>query len=162
MVSGDVEVSLAVAASTAYPLFLPALDRQWMFSKGQVETEHRVLLSDGGIYDNLGTEPLFDSGKQCKKDSTDFIMVSDAGAPLGRIAPGWFRPFRLKRVADIMGDQTRALRVRSFVNFLQHRPRDGARVQTRSCCAAAMTSPRIPMDKTRRRRAAQGCAGGEA
>jgi NTE family protein len=28
MVSGDVEVSLAVAASAAYPLFLPALDRQ--------------------------------------------------------------------------------------------------------------------------------------
>jgi predicted acylesterase/phospholipase RssA len=71
----------------------------------------KLHLYDGGIYDNLGTEPLFDSGKQCQKDGTDFIMVSDAGAPLGRIAPGRFRPFRLKRVADIMSDQTRALRV---------------------------------------------------
>lgn len=89
----------------------------------------RLHLYDGGIYDNLGTEPLFDSGKQCQKDGSDFIMVSDAGAPLGRIAPGWFRPFRLKRVADIMGDQTRALRVRSFVNFLQRHPEDGAYIQ---------------------------------
>ncbi len=89
----------------------------------------RLHLYDGGIYDNLGTEPLFDSGKQCQKDGTDYIMVSDAGSPLGRIAPGWFRPFRLKRVADIMGDQTRALRVRSFVNFLQRHPEDGAYIQ---------------------------------
>jgi len=89
----------------------------------------RLHLYDGGIYDNLGTEPLFDSGKQCQKDGADFIMVTDAGAPLGRIAPGWFRPFRLKRVADIMGDQTRALRVRSFVNFLQQHPKDGAYIQ---------------------------------
>jgi NTE family protein len=89
----------------------------------------KLHLYDGGIYDNLGTEPLFDSGKQCQKDGTDFIMVSDAGAPLGRIAPGRFRPFRLKRVADIMSDQTRALRVRSFANFLQRNPKNGAYIQ---------------------------------
>src|SRR5215469_5376455 len=35
---------------------------------------------------------------------------------------GRFRRFRLKRVADIIGEQTRALRVRSFVNFLQREP----------------------------------------
>jgi NTE family protein len=89
----------------------------------------KLHLYDGGIYDNLGTEPLFDSGKQCQKDGTDFIMVSDAGAPLGRIAPGRFRPFRLKRVADIMSDQTRALRVRSFADFLQRNPKNGAYIQ---------------------------------
>jgi NTE family protein len=89
----------------------------------------RIHLYDGGIYDNLGSEPLFDSGKQSAKDGADFIIVSDAGAPLSEIEPGWFRPFRLKRVADIIGEQTRALRIRSFVNFLQNHPHGGAYIQ---------------------------------
>jgi NTE family protein len=86
-------------------------------------------LYDGGVYDNLGTEPLFDSGVQQLKEGSDFIIVCDAGAPLGKIGPGWFRPFRLKRVADIMSAQTRALRVRSFVNFLRNNPSMGAYLQ---------------------------------
>lgn len=86
-------------------------------------------LYDGGIYDNLGTEPLFDPGKQCAKEGADFILVSDAGAPLGQIAPSWIRLFRLKRVTDIMGEQTRALRVRSFVNFLVNNPIGGSYLQ---------------------------------
>jgi NTE family protein len=86
-------------------------------------------LYDGGVYDNLGTEPHFDSGLQRSKEGSDFLVVSDAGAPFAPSAPGWFRPFRLKRVADIMSEQTRALRVRSFVNFLRSHPRDGAYLQ---------------------------------
>jgi NTE family protein len=31
----------------------------------------KLHLYDGGIYDNLGTEPLFDNGKQCPKEGTD-------------------------------------------------------------------------------------------
>lgn len=87
-------------------------------------------LYDGGVYDNLGTEPLFDSGKQEPKDGVDFILVSDAGAPLLRTELGFsLSPFRMKRVADIMSDQARALRVRSFINFLQTSPDKGAYVQ---------------------------------
>jgi NTE family protein len=86
-------------------------------------------LYDGGVYANLGTEPLFDSGVQQLKEGSDFIIVSDAGAPLENIEPGWFRPFRLKRVADIMSAQTRALRVRSFANFLRNNPSMGAYLQ---------------------------------
>jgi NTE family protein len=86
-------------------------------------------LYDGGVYDNLGTEPLFDSGLQRPKEGSDFLLVSDAGAPFAPSAPGWFRPFRLKRVADIMSEQTRALRVRSFVNFLRNHAGDGSYLQ---------------------------------
>lgn len=87
-------------------------------------------LYDGGVYDNLGTEPLFDSGKQKPKDDTDFILVSDAGAPLPRGNLGFsLNPFRMKRIADIMSDQARALRVRSFVSFLQNNPQGGAYIQ---------------------------------
>ena len=54
----DVNVAFAVAASAAYPIFLPALDRTWKFKKGENVTDHRVLLTDGGVYDNLGMQVL--------------------------------------------------------------------------------------------------------
>ena len=85
----------------------------------------RLHLYDGGVYDNLGIEPLFDSGKQEPKDGVNFILVSDAGTALRRTKPRpHLNPFRLKRVADIMSDQIRALRVRSFIDFLQANPRE--------------------------------------
>lgn len=96
---------------------------------------HRLHLYDGGIYDNLGLEPLFDGGKsQIKNDDRSgtqisYLLVSDAGAPLSRTAlPGQFNPLRFKRIADIALEQTRALRVRTFVNFLQSGPDHGVLV----------------------------------
>ncbi len=44
----------------------------------------RLHLYDGGVYDNLGIEPLFDSGKQELKDGVNFILISDAGTALPR------------------------------------------------------------------------------
>jgi NTE family protein len=87
----------------------------------------RLHLYDGGVYDNLGLEPFFDTGRQKAKHDGHYIVASDAGAPL---APGFdhgpLSVFRLKRVADIMSDQSRALRVRSFVAYLQQNPANGA------------------------------------
>nr|VFK19377.1 MAG: NTE family protein [Candidatus Kentron sp. LFY] len=94
---------------------------------------HKLHLYDGGLYDNLGIEPLFDMGKQMlKTDITlvDYLVVSDAGAPLTRERiPHPINPFRFKRMADITLDQTRALRVRAFVNFLQNNLSSGAYLQ---------------------------------
>jgi NTE family protein len=90
-------------------------------------------LYDGGLYDNLGIEPLFDMGEQAlKKDETMqtgicYLLVSDGGSPLPREGiPHPLNPFRFKRIADIALDQCRALRVRSFLNFLQGNPSAGA------------------------------------
>ena len=142
--AAEFKVAHAMAVSAAYPgvigPFVIEVNRyewrkrdDWDLPKEAEQTIAppfaNLHLYDGGIYDNLGTEPLFDSGKQCAKEGTDFILVSDAGAPLRQIGPAWFRPFRLKRVADIIGEQTRALRVRSFVNFLLNHPGDGAYIQ---------------------------------
>lgn len=44
----------AVAASAAYPLFLPAFDETLTFEKDGSLKSSRVVLTDGGIYDNLG------------------------------------------------------------------------------------------------------------
>jgi NTE family protein len=49
----------AVCASAAYPLLLPALEQVFDFEKdGKTET-HRITLTDGGVYDNLGLAPLW-------------------------------------------------------------------------------------------------------
>jgi NTE family protein len=50
----EVKVAHAVAASAAYPLFLPAFDETLTFDKGGELKSSRVAMSDGGIYDNLG------------------------------------------------------------------------------------------------------------
>jgi NTE family protein len=47
-------VAHAVAASAAYPLFLPAFDETLTFEKDGALKNSRVILTDGGIYDNLG------------------------------------------------------------------------------------------------------------
>jgi NTE family protein len=86
----------------------------------------RLHLYDGGVYDNLGLEPFFDAGRQTPKQEKCYLICSDAGAPL---TPGFnmgpLNAFRLKRVADIMSDQSRALRVRALVNYIQKTPSTG-------------------------------------
>lgn len=83
----------------------------------------RLHLYDGGVYDNLGLEPFFDTGTGNIK--TEFpvgtsIIASDAGAPLAQ-GFSYFKlnPWRMKRVADIMSDQSRALRIRTFINYVK-------------------------------------------
>ena len=57
--SEDALVADAVAASAAYPVFLPALERKYRFVKnGQASAPTRVLLTDGGVFENLGVSPM--------------------------------------------------------------------------------------------------------
>ncbi len=82
MVDGDVEVALAVAASAAYPIFLPALDRRWRFLKKGQEREQRVLLTDGGVYDNLGIqvlEPKRDAEVSLHTFPCEYLIACNAG-----------------------------------------------------------------------------------
>ena len=94
----------------------------------------KLHLYDGGLYDNLGMEPFFDITKQAIKRRSETILeqilVSDGGAPVAtsRI-PSVLNPWRFKRMMDIMSDQQRALRVRSFVGFLQKDNDRGAYIQ---------------------------------
>lgn len=138
---GEFPLASAMAVSAAFPggfgpLQLNAIlfdwqKREWNAPKGteqSVNIGYKTLhLYDGGIYDNLGLEPFFDAGRSKAKHPGSVIIVSDAGRPL----PSGFdffslNPFRLKRVADIMSDQSHALRVRTFSNYLQESPGGGA------------------------------------
>lgn len=82
MTAWDVDVAFAVAASAAYPIFLPAFDRTWSFQKNGLEKDHRVLLTDGGVYDNLGVQVL-EPGRNPKVSlhtfPCDYLIVCNAG-----------------------------------------------------------------------------------
>ncbi len=144
----DFSLARAMAISAAFPggigpLTVKSEKFEWKKRKqwGAGEPEpyklpyDRLHLYDGGLYDNLGIEPMFDVGRQeLKNDDTlrsdiTYLLVSDGGAPLARqTIPHPLNPFRFKRIADIALDQGRALRVRAFVNFLQKNPAAGAYV----------------------------------
>lgn len=122
----------ALAVSAAFPggfgpLAITTTDYKWKKRElwdinevaKPIELDFKYLhLYDGGVYDNLGLEPYFDSGKN-KSKIEDVIIVCDAGAPLLH-GFNWcaLNPWRLKRVTDIMSDQSRSLRIRSFTDFL--------------------------------------------
>jgi NTE family protein len=82
LVQPDIDVAFAVAASAAYPLLLPAFDRRWEFRKGNSVDVRRVLLSDGGVYDNLGVsvlEPGRDQAYSIHSYACTHLIVCSAG-----------------------------------------------------------------------------------
>lgn len=143
-VPGDLPLADALAVSAAFPggfgpLSFETSRFQWkkrpawdssLESVVDVEASYRRLhLYDGGVYDNLGLEPFFDTGRGVPKPQVNFLLVSDAGAPLKNGFPRFsLNPWRLKRVADIASDQSRALRVRSLMNYIEQNTDNGAYV----------------------------------
>ncbi len=130
----------ALAVSAAFPIGFGPLalradaytwkKRLWDAPKGSEKVVNvvakRLHLYDGGLYDNLGVEPFFHPGKQQPKNAGDYIIVCDAGAPLSPgLRTGPLNPFRIKRMMDIMSEQSRALRIRAFTNYLQANPGAG-------------------------------------
>lgn len=116
-----IRVSQAVAASSAFPPVLSPLVLKlpqgsftnWTGSSsttpGDIEDfRTRIMLSDGGVYDNHGIEPII---KRCL---TNF--VSDGGAPFGRrsaMETDWIS--QLRRIVDVTDNQVRALRRRELI-----------------------------------------------
>ena len=92
----DALVADAVAASAAYPPLLPALDRRYRFTKeGVTSILTRVLLTDGGVFDNLGVGPM-EPGREPRISTNVFspayIIACDAGTGLfdGDSYPVWW------------------------------------------------------------------------
>lgn len=139
--SANFPLANALAVSAAFPGGFGPLKfaadkhvwrkRKWdapLGSEIAIDIGHDSLhLYDGGIYDNLGLEPFFDSGRGEPKQSVRYIVVSDAGSPLPSGFPSHsLSPWRLKRVLDIVSDQAHALRIRTFVHYLQRESNRGA------------------------------------
>ena len=112
---GKISLARAVAASSCFPpLFGPVRfpARAGDFVGGRYRgfdadrLRDRVELSDGGVYDNMATEPAL---KGCAE-----VLVSDAGAPFAFVA-GQHVFRRLLRYAEVVGSQSVALRKRLFL-----------------------------------------------
>ena len=125
--STEVALATAVAASSAFPpLFSPVVLKTdpALWSEGSAVPEldalrRRIVLADGGIYDNMGLEAL--AGR------LDIVLVSDAGAPFEvERSPHEDHVLQLGRVRDILIDQTRALRKRWLVTEFKAGRQQGA------------------------------------
>jgi NTE family protein len=118
----------AVAASSAFPPVLSPFeldlrDETWVDEPGNDlghgEYRERAVLSDGGVYDNLGLETAW---KACRT-----LLVSDAGGQM-KAEPDpdhdWGR--HLFRVLGVIDNQVRALRKREAVQAFISGERQGA------------------------------------
>ncbi len=76
-------VARAVAASAAYPVAFPAIDDVLAFTGFDgTERSERVLLTDGGVYDNLGLtalQPGRNSRYSTNVHPVDYIVSAEAG-----------------------------------------------------------------------------------
>ncbi len=88
----------------------------------------KIHIYDAGLYDNLGTEPLFDNGRQELKESAQInsLIVSDASAYFQRMSIPFVLSFsRGKRVIDITIEQARSLRIRSLAHYFNQNANKG-------------------------------------
>lgn len=121
-------LSLAVTASSAFPPVLSpvVLEDLPPFEKvkgadlhGDPRYTEKIYLTDGGAYDNLGLETVW--------NRYDTILVSDAGAPFkvdDEIKVDWLSQARA--ALDIATDQSRALRKRAVIADFRAGVRAGA------------------------------------
>ena len=133
--SPDLRLADAVAASSAFPPFLsPHLLRV----RGRT-----VHLTDGGVYDNLGLEPVV---KTCAT-----VLVSDGGGTFGEPkvpARDWIRAtLRTLQTIDV---QVRRLRRRQIVGLLASGARAGAfwAISTDRASFSAPGGPPAPVEAT--------------
>ncbi|HWM32064.1 MAG TPA: patatin-like phospholipase family protein [Methyloceanibacter sp.] len=104
----NVSIAHAVAASAAYPLFLPAFDETLTFEKDGELKNSRVLLTDGGIYDNLGLGCLWpDRSPDVSLNviAVDTIICCSAGYGLRQNPPNQFFFARMLSVFSAIFDR---------------------------------------------------------
>jgi NTE family protein len=123
-----VRLSQAVAASSAFPPVLSPmrlpLDPAAFTPGSGADLQHppftnRAILSDGGVYDNLGLETVW--------KRYDTVLVSDAGGqmqPERGPASDWLRHTR--RTLNVIDNQVRSLRKRQIIDSFKANARKGA------------------------------------
>jgi predicted acylesterase/phospholipase RssA len=99
-----VRVADAVAASAAYPLAFPAVQRTYTFQRANTFHQRRVALTDGGVFDNLGLSVL-EPGRDLRYTDhvypVDYIVAADAGRQEPGDSAARVLPMRIKRSYDI-------------------------------------------------------------
>jgi NTE family protein len=123
-----IPLARVVGASSAFPPVLSPVTfefdpAQWQPLPGATlypneDLRRRVMLTDGGVYDNLGLEAIYD---RCET-----VLVSDASAPFDIVSDASHDPLgQMTRVNSIMMEQTRALRRRAIIGEFESARRKG-------------------------------------
>ncbi len=138
-----VALAKAVAASSAFPPFLspvvlPLSGERYEDGSGDAayaDYRREAVLSDGGVYDNLGLETAW------KRFKT--VLVSDGGAALKvEIHPAVDWALGAIRVLGIIDNQVRALRTRMTVDAFRSGVRQGTYFAGRGEAGEAALSER--------------------
>ena len=126
----NLSVSLALAASTAVPLLFPPVHLRTA-GLGLRHAPPELSLVDGGVYDNLGLEWFqgWDRGRPPTARRCDFILAVDASGPLRSTSRRYGSLRSVKRSQAAQYAQTRASRVRWFVDQLISGRMEGVIVQ---------------------------------
>jgi NTE family protein len=144
-----VPLAQAVAASAAFPPVLSPVTLEvdpaaWDL----VETKprdnldpwppRRIKLSDGGVYDNLGLQPVL---RRCAT-----ILVSDGGGHMSyqaRVAADWAR--HLRRVLTVVDNQVRSLRKTQLIDEYERGTFGGAYWGIRGDISTYLNQARKPV-----------------
>lgn len=123
-ITDNIPVADAVAASAAFPVLLPALTRSYTFRQADgTEKPVTTVMTDGGVYDNLGLTPLLPGrsrGFTSHVYDLDYLIAVDSGP--GRLA---------KRAPNFMVGRL----ARSF-EIAHTRNQDGSRARVHELAAA--------------------------
>jgi NTE family protein len=104
----NVSIAHSVAASAAYPVFLPAFDETLTFEKDGALKKSRVILTDGGVYDNLGLGCLWPNRSpevSLNVIPVDTIICCSAGYGLRQDPPSQFAFARMLSVFSTIFDR---------------------------------------------------------
>lgn len=134
IVDPTIELAVAVAASSAFPPFLSPVVLDLPHEshepgsgdddEGDLENLEkppyttRLVLTDGGVYDNLGLETAWKGHRT--------ILISDGGGRLGaKPRPRALWPLQVYRVLSVIDNQVRSLRKRQAIDAFEGDVRAG-------------------------------------
>lgn len=150
----DIALAIAVAASSAFPPFLSPLRLAvdpgawapiWRGENFRAPFTSGAVLSDGGVYDNLGLEAAWKSYRT--------ILVSDGGGKMqAQDAVPWDWGRQSYRVNEVIDNQVRNLRKRQTIAGFQRSDRTGTYWGIRSNAKAFGPPPGslpTPVEQTR-------------
>lgn len=143
-----VPVAEAVAASGAFPLLLPAVERSYNFHShpDKPNEQHALLLTDGGVYDNLGLsvlEPGRSAAHTAHVYDVDYVIACDAGRGKLPLTAHHFAAGRLRRSFDVVHKRSQdAARGRL------HEAADAGRIEGFIHAYLGMADVRLPVPLT--------------
>ncbi|MDQ4053910.1 MAG: patatin-like phospholipase family protein [Actinomycetota bacterium] len=144
----DLPLAVAVAASSAFPPVLSPCTvdlehEDWVTEEGNDLTgagfRGQIRLSDGGVYDNLGLQTVWNQFRT--------ILVADAGGRMGAdSSPPTDWPRHVARVLSVIDNQVRSLRKRQVIEAFKSDQRTGAYLGIRSHVADYHLDGAMPAD----------------